>query len=141
MELKDLMKEECIILLKNITDIQFENFQKTAIYDRILHLEGQEDVDKAFTYEEQALLEKEIRLQFESFFKILKMLCLKLTDKELLICCLSLRFSLLTISKCLGYPNINNVKEHKCRIKKKMIGYTNNDFLFDFIFKKRGNSF
>ena len=134
--MNELIKKELIMLLKNITDIQYENFQKTAIYDKILCLDAQKDIAKVLTYEEQTILENEIRLHFDSFLKRLKIMCSYLTDKESLICCLSLRFSFLTISKCLGYSNINNVKEHKYRIKKKMIEYTNNNFLFDFIFKK-----
>jgi len=85
MEINELMKEKCIILLKNITDIQFENFKKTVIYDKIIHLEGQKDAVKAFTYGEQTLLEKEIRLHFDSFLKILKTFCLKLTNVSHLI--------------------------------------------------------
>ena len=131
------LKEELIVLLKNITDIQYENFQKTDVHDKVLHLNTQKNVAKVFTYTEQKILESEVRLHFDSFIKKLKIFCPNLTVKELLICCLSLRFPLKTISMCFGYSNINSIKQHKCRIKKKMTSDVNNAFLFDFIFKNR----
>jgi hypothetical protein len=122
-------KNELIVLLRQITDIQYEKFQKTEIYPRIFHL-------KCFTYAEQEMLEKEIKYHFEILINSLHSVCPQLTSKELLICCLSLWFPALMVSSCFGYSNNNNLKQHKSRIKKKMTMDSDNAFLFNFIFKK-----
>jgi hypothetical protein len=129
-------KEEFIMLLKRIIDIQYENFQKASIYAKVANIDSQGD-DKygsIFTYLEQEILEKEINRLFDTSIGKIHEVCPALTPKELLICCLSVQFSAQTISRCLGHSNTDAIRRQKSRIKKKMIIDSNNEFLFDFIF-------
>jgi hypothetical protein len=129
-------KEELAALLKQITDIHYENFRKTSIYAKIVNVDLQKQEKKltVFTYAEQEILEKEIMQHFDLFTRNLHTACSVLTLKELLICCLSLWFSSQTVSRCLGYSNTDNFRRQKSRIKKKMTVDTDAGFLFDFIF-------
>jgi hypothetical protein len=126
-----------LTLRKLLTNLVYEHFQESTIYLKIACLEKhQKDRKiKAFNYKEQKELGKEIDNYFAPFIMSLQKHGINLTKKELLICCLALRFSPFTISLCMGYYNTNSLKAHKTRIKKKMAESPYN-FLFDFIFYK-----
>ena len=130
-------RKELLGLLEWSVDIMYKRFSSKKIYAKIMFFEKNRkkpDI-KAFNYKEQRELEFEINNCFTSFIGNLKKHCPYLTKKEILICCLFLRFHPLTISLCIGYINTNCIKTHKNRIKKKMVELSNHDFLFGFIFK------
>jgi hypothetical protein len=93
-------KVRLIELLRLIGDLHYDNFQRTNIYSKIVTLE------RSFTYEEQGILEKEIKCYFNILIENMQKNCPALTLTEILICCLSLRFSVKTISLCFGYSNL-----------------------------------
>ncbi|MDR2805411.1 MAG: hypothetical protein LBB85_07195 [Dysgonamonadaceae bacterium] len=139
MELIRDNQKELLTLLEWSVDIIFERFQTTPIYHKILHLDKRrQDKDvKSFSYAEQKLLECEIHTLFPVFINNLKKCCSPLTEKELLICCLSLRLHPHTVSLCMGYNDAFALKTHKHNIKRKMVELSKNQFLFDFIFQIR----
>ena len=123
-------KKRLIELLIPIVDIHYFNFQQTVIYSKI------PDLIRTFNYTEQDILEKEIHCHFTVFIHNLSQLCPAITRKEIVICCLFLRFPLKTISLCLGYTSTNSIRQHKFRIKNKMTVNSDSSFLFDFIFRR-----
>jgi hypothetical protein len=121
-------KERMVELLMSIVDIHYVNFRQTAIYSKL------SNITQTFSYSEQDLLEEEIRSCFKDFIRNLSYFYPKITRKEILICCLSFHFPMKTIGLCLGYESTESVRQHKCRIKKKMTD-KGSSFLFDFIFQ------
>ena len=130
LQLIEYNKKQLIELLNPIVDIHYVNFQRTAIYLRIQNL------IQPFNYSEQNILEKEIRACFPVFIHNLLQLCPAITQTEIIICCLSFRFSMKTIGLCLGCSDSDSIRQHKFRIKHKMTLNSDNSFLFDFIFRK-----
>lgn len=123
-------KKQLNDLLKLVVDIHYTTFQQTVIYSKM------QNFINPFNYKEQRILEKEIHSHFALLTHCLRQQCPSLTKKELLICCLSFRFPMRIIGLCLGYTSTNNIRQHKMRIKKKMIN-SDNSILFDCIFFKK----
>ncbi|MDR0547729.1 MAG: hypothetical protein LBG77_09180, partial [Dysgonamonadaceae bacterium] len=121
-----------IELLKCIVDIHYENFRQTGIYEKIANL------TVPLNYKEQDELEMVIEIHFNIFIHNLRCLIPAITKKEILICCLSFRFSMQTIGLCLGYTSTNTVRQHKIRIKRKMLYKHESNYVFDFIFCNSG---
>ncbi|MCL1934040.1 MAG: hypothetical protein FWF53_09565 [Candidatus Azobacteroides sp.] len=123
-------KERLIELLNPIVDIHYLHFQQTDIHSQIPHL------TRTFNYVEQDTLEKEIYVHFAIFIRNLSQLCPSITRTETVICCLAFRFPMKIIGLCLGYTSTDTVRQHKFRIRNKMMVDSDNSFLFDFIFRK-----
>jgi len=121
-------KKQLIKLLISIVDIHYVHFQNTEIYSKLSNL------NRTFNYNEQDTLEKEIQSHFADFIRNLLWQCPAITRKEILICCLSFRFSMVIIGFCLGCSSTDTIRQHKFRIKNKMTVDSDNSFLFDFIF-------
>jgi hypothetical protein len=139
-ELITANKKELLVLLEQMISLIYGKFQKASIYSKILYIEKHQDEKniKAFNYNEQIILQKKINDYFSPFIEHLKRCCPDLTPKEIFICCLAVSFSQMTISLSMGYHNTDSVKTHKCRIKKKMVELTSNQFLFDVVFTRYG---
>ena len=135
-EMIDYHQKKLFKLLDCSVSVMYEQFSSTKIFSKILSIDKhrKEKGVKTFNYKDQANLAMEINTCFASFIDNLKKYCPKLTKKELLLCCLFLRFHPLTISLCMGYSNTNNINAHKKRIKQKMVKLSDAKFLFDFIF-------
>jgi len=121
-------KKQLVVLLRPIVDIHCVDFQRTAICARILYL------NQPLDNREQAILEKEIKIHFETFIHVLVGLCPAITPTEIKICCLSFCFPTKTIALCLGYTYTNPIRQHKLRIRNKMRTVFDSMFLFHFIF-------
>ena len=122
-------RKQLVVLLRPIVDILCANFQRTAICARIRYL------NQPLDNREQAILEKEIKIHFETFIHVLIKLCPAITPMETRICCLSFLFPMKVIALCLGYTSTNPIRQHKLRIRNKMRIIFDNMFLFHFIFK------
>jgi ribosomal protein L29 len=133
-------KEELFLLFKKDTHSYCEDFKKKNIYSKIIELSTQKkDKDiKILTYQEQDILDQEIKKTFSRFINDLKSTYPTLTDDDIKLCCLSLlNLGTYAISLCFTVSGSNTIKQRRHRIKCKMADDSENSFMYDFIFNKR----
>ncbi len=122
--------------------IQTELFKETSIYTEMQTLGKQTKSKdaKVFNYQKQEQLQIELQKYFSTFISDLKTYSSKLTEKDTLLCCLSLLpINTFTKALCLGSTDTNIVKQRKFQIRKKMPKDSFCQLFFEFIFEKRSD--
>lgn len=132
-------KEELFALLRKNADSCCDNFKKQLIYSKIIELSTQkrDKTVKLLTYQEQEILDSEIKKNFFPVINELKKTFPSLTNEDINFCCLALlKLSTYSISLCYAVSGTNTIKQRKHRIRKKMVDDSEMAFMFDFIFAK-----
>ena len=117
-------------LLNDVFELERKLFMKMDIYRLI----EQKCKNKCLNPEEIKQLDMDIHYVFVRQIKILKQSCPRLTDEDILFCCLKkLSLDNLIVGHCIGSAGHQAVNQRKYRIKKKM-KEANCEVLFELFF-------